>query len=120
MPAPALARSFTARILPRFSPSGRRQFCPRRIEARLEPEANLQAVIDHEKKISKSIGGRTVFDDSSCADGKCRRANVPISEPLAVAMGGTHEGELWTLDPNLEAKQRVLSEHQKFFSGMKG
>ena len=37
----------------------------RRIEARLEPAANLHVVIDHEKKISKSIGGRTVFDDSS-------------------------------------------------------
>jgi len=36
----------------------------RGVEARLEPEASLHAVIDHEKKISKSIGGRTVFDDS--------------------------------------------------------
>lgn len=36
-----------------------------------------------------------------------------------VLLGGTHEHDVWTLDPNLEAKQRVLSEHQKFFSGMK-
>jgi len=36
----------------------------RRIEARLEPEATLPAVIGHEQKISRSIGGRTVIDDS--------------------------------------------------------
>ena len=36
-----------------------------------------------------------------------------------ILLGGTHERDVWSLDPNLEAKQRVLSEHQKFFSGMK-
>jgi len=36
-----------------------------------------------------------------------------------ILLGGTHERGAWTLDPNLEAKQRVISEHQKFFSGMK-
>ena len=34
-----------------------------RIESHVQPEANLPAAIAHEKKISKSIGGRTVFDD---------------------------------------------------------
>jgi len=36
-----------------------------------------------------------------------------------ILLGGTHEHDVWTLDPNLEAKQRIISEHQKFFSGMK-
>jgi glycine/D-amino acid oxidase-like deaminating enzyme len=36
-----------------------------------------------------------------------------------ILLGGTHERDVWTLDPNAEAKQRVLAEHQKFFSGMK-
>jgi len=35
----------------------------RRIESQLQPEADLPGVIAHEKKISNSIGGRTVFDD---------------------------------------------------------
>src|SRR5437868_2803832 len=34
-----------------------------RIESHVQPEANLPAAIAHEKKISNSIGGRTVFDD---------------------------------------------------------
>jgi len=37
-----------------------------------------------------------------------------------VVLGGTHEHDVWTLDPNPEAKQRVMAEHQKFFSGMRG
>ncbi len=36
-----------------------------------------------------------------------------------ILLGGTHERDVWTLDPNLEAKLRVLAEHEKFFSGMK-
>src|SRR5437763_1308830 len=36
-----------------------------------------------------------------------------------VLLGGTHERDVWTLDPNPDAKQRVLAEHQQFFSGMK-
>ena len=36
-----------------------------------------------------------------------------------ILLGGTHERDVWTLEPNLEAKQRILAEHQKFFSGMK-
>ena len=35
----------------------------RRIESQFQPEADLHKAILHEKKISKSIGGRTVFDD---------------------------------------------------------
>ena len=37
----------------------------RRIESQLQPEADLPEVVAHEKRISKSIGGRTVFDDQS-------------------------------------------------------
>jgi len=35
----------------------------RAIETRLEPEANFEAVIAHEKRISASLDGRSVFDD---------------------------------------------------------
>jgi uncharacterized protein len=35
----------------------------RAIERRLQPDANVQAVIDHERAISSGLGGRTVFDD---------------------------------------------------------
>jgi D-amino-acid oxidase len=37
-----------------------------------------------------------------------------------ILLGGTHERDVWTLEPNLEAKQRVLAEHQRFFSEMSG
>ena len=35
----------------------------RAIEARLSPEANFEAALEHERTISPSLGGRTVFDD---------------------------------------------------------
>jgi hypothetical protein len=35
----------------------------RAVEARLQPEANFEAVIAHEKAISPSLDGRSVFDD---------------------------------------------------------
>ena len=37
----------------------------RAIEARRGPEADVAATIDHERRISPSLGGRTVFDDRS-------------------------------------------------------
>lgn len=36
----------------------------RQVEDRIQPEADFDAVIAHERRISKSIGGRTVFDDN--------------------------------------------------------
>jgi hypothetical protein len=35
----------------------------RAVETRLEPEANFDAVIAHEKAISRSLDGRSVLDD---------------------------------------------------------
>jgi hypothetical protein len=35
----------------------------REVEKRVQPEANFDAAIAHERRISKSLGGRTVFDD---------------------------------------------------------
>ena len=35
----------------------------RSVEARLKPEANFKAAIAHEKEISRSLDGRSVFDD---------------------------------------------------------
>jgi uncharacterized protein len=35
----------------------------RAVETRLEPEANFAAVIAHENAISRSLSGRSVFDD---------------------------------------------------------
>jgi hypothetical protein len=33
------------------------------VEERVQPEADFDAVIAHENSISKSLGGRSVFDD---------------------------------------------------------
>jgi hypothetical protein len=35
----------------------------RAVEGRMAPHADTAAVIAHERAISRSIGGRTVFDD---------------------------------------------------------
>jgi hypothetical protein len=35
----------------------------RKIEARRAPDADVDATIAHEREISTSLGGRTVFDD---------------------------------------------------------
>jgi hypothetical protein len=35
----------------------------RQVETKLQPEADFKALIHHEKAISPSVGGRTVFDD---------------------------------------------------------
>jgi len=35
----------------------------RAVETRLEPEADFDAALAHERRISRSLGGRTVFDD---------------------------------------------------------
>jgi hypothetical protein len=36
----------------------------RNVETKLEPLADFSAAIDHERSISSSVGGRTVFDDA--------------------------------------------------------
>jgi len=46
----------------------------RAVERRCEPEADFQAVIEHEERISKSLGGRSVLDD--------RKARVNRQMPL--------------------------------------
>ena len=33
------------------------------IEERFSPEADFDAIVEHERKISPDLGGRTVFDD---------------------------------------------------------
>lgn len=36
-----------------------------------------------------------------------------------ILLGGTHEQGEWSLEPNLEAKQRILAAHQNFFEQMR-
>jgi hypothetical protein len=48
----------------------------RAIEARRGPEADVGATITHERAISKSLGGRTVFDDPPSRSA-LRRAGTP-------------------------------------------
>jgi len=48
----------------------------RAIEARRGPEADVTATIAHERAISESLGGRTVFDDPSSRS-TLRRAGTP-------------------------------------------
>ena len=37
----------------------------RRVEKQLQPKADFVAVVEHEKAISRSLGGRSVFDGRS-------------------------------------------------------
>jgi hypothetical protein len=48
----------------------------RNVEEQREPLADFTAAIDHEKAISHSIGGRTVFDDKPTVKSK---ANSQLS-----------------------------------------
>ncbi len=36
-----------------------------------------------------------------------------------ILLGGTHERGVWSLEPNLEAKQRILAEHARIFQHMR-
>ncbi|HZP22121.1 MAG TPA: FAD-dependent oxidoreductase [Terriglobales bacterium] len=36
-----------------------------------------------------------------------------------ILLGGTHERGVWSLEPNLEAKQRILAEHARIFQQMR-
>jgi glycine/D-amino acid oxidase-like deaminating enzyme len=36
-----------------------------------------------------------------------------------ILLGGTHEAGVWSLEPNLEARQRIVAGHQRFFSEMR-
>ena len=51
---------------------------------------------------------------------------LPLPEDLymfprsdGILLGGTHERGVWSLEPNLEAKQRILQAHQRFFDAMR-
>ena len=50
----------------------------RAIEARREPAADVEAVIDHERAISRSIGGRTVLDDARAAPARPRKGQLAL------------------------------------------
>ena len=50
----------------------------RLVEDRLSPEADVDAAIAHERNISPSLGGRTVFDD----EGASRKTRAPASPQL--------------------------------------
>jgi hypothetical protein len=47
----------------------------RAIESQCEPRASFDAALAHERKISRSIGGRTVFDDR-----RGRKRQVPPAQ----------------------------------------
>jgi D-amino-acid oxidase len=36
-----------------------------------------------------------------------------------IALGGTHEGGVWSLEPDLQAKQRIVMEHARIFREMR-
>ena len=36
-----------------------------------------------------------------------------------ILLGGTHERNVWTLEPNVDAMQHVLDGHTQFFARMK-
>jgi hypothetical protein len=51
----------------------------RAIEQRRRPEADVAATIAHERRISRSLGGRTVPDDSD--ETYPRRGQLTLFEP---------------------------------------
>jgi hypothetical protein len=57
----------------------------RKIEARRAPDADVDATIAHEREISASLGGRTVFDDRQQAPRRpARRATPPPKGQLTL------------------------------------
>jgi hypothetical protein len=36
-----------------------------------------------------------------------------------IALGGTHEAGVWSLEPNLQAKRRIVEEHARIFHEMR-
>ena len=50
------------------------------IETRLEPEANLNATVAHENRISKSLGGRSVFDDRDSRPIRQQKSQMDLFE----------------------------------------
>jgi glycine/D-amino acid oxidase-like deaminating enzyme len=37
-----------------------------------------------------------------------------------ILLGGTHDRGVWSLEPDLEAKARILAAHREFFEGFRG
>jgi hypothetical protein len=52
----------------------------RAIEARRGPEADVAATIAHERAISPSLGGRTVFDDRAQSKRRSPRGQLELFE----------------------------------------
>ena len=50
----------------------------RGIERRRQPQADVEATIAHERAISRSLGGRTVFDDKKPRDKKPRKGQLDL------------------------------------------
>ena len=50
----------------------------RAIEQRRQPVANVDAAIEHERAISRTIGGRTVFDDARAAKYRPRKGQLGL------------------------------------------
>jgi hypothetical protein len=49
----------------------------RAVEQRREPDADVEGTIAHERAISRSLGGRTVFDDTA-ARRRTRHAQLDL------------------------------------------
>ena len=50
----------------------------RAIERQRDPAADVEAAIEHERAISRSIGGRTVFDDARAARTRPRKGQLGL------------------------------------------
>jgi hypothetical protein len=60
----------------------------RRIEQHRRPEADVRATIDHERAISRSLGGRTVLDDvKQRRDGKRKRGQLELFDDRVTKSG---------------------------------
>ena len=81
------------------------------------------------------LGAKTLFDDEELTPVKGQLTfllpqpeinYIMLAEDLymfprtdGILLGGTHEAGVWSLEPNLEAKQRIVAEHARIFGEMR-
>ena len=107
-----------------------------RLVVRELPDLRAVAALPHPIVVNcTGLGARTLFGDEELTPVKGQLTillpqpevdYITLSEDRymfprrdGILLGGTHERGVWTLEPNEEAKARILEGHAKFFAGMR-
>jgi D-amino-acid oxidase len=97
--------------------------------------AELQAIPERVIVNCTGLGAKTLFGDEELTPIK-GQITVLLPQPEidyctippdlymfprsdGILLGGTHERGVWSLGPDLQAKQRILSEHARIFQSMR-